>query len=177
MEISSSITAIPQFNIHFSSSSSNCQSGSPRNENFPLVVSPFCMPSSSIHEDTDARREPSNSPAACFNWNKLLGVREPWSNKLAISWFKRNFALTPVSLTPIPRSTLQTKLNRSSWIAILGLSRHSRQKILLFHYIELFRIIYSSNSIRNEHSIHVELYIFLLSFCVEAEIKTRRATI
>lgn len=134
----------------------------------PGEFSSFCMPSSSIYGGAQMRGKSHRTllRLALIGTNYSEYVSRDRTNSRS-PWFKRNFALTAVSLTPIPRSTLRTKLNRSSESSYLD-SRHSRWKILLFHYIELLRIIYSVSIRTRTFDTH-----WIISFClrfVKAEI-------
>lgn len=113
---------------------------SSRNENFLpfLFICQVLLFAGHRCARQERERKP-NSPAACFNWDKLLGVREPWSNELAISRFKREFVLTSISLTRT-RVLLRTKLNRSSE-QLLALPLLALENFTFLHYVRSLRLI------------------------------------
>lgn len=75
------------------------------------------MPSSSPIRGAQTRRESHRTlpRLALIGTNYFVHVNRDRTNSRWISWFKRKFALTPISLTRA--GTLRTKLNRSSeWL-------------------------------------------------------------
>lgn len=95
--------------------SSNCQSAARSNENFPSLLRFACQVLLPFARHRCAESHRTLLRLALIGTNYSVYVSRDRTNSLAISWFKRKFALTPISLTRA--STLRTKLNRSTeWL-------------------------------------------------------------